>query len=180
MVMPCSRSARRPSVSESQFAAVARDPAFLTASSWSSYRLLLSCSSRPISVDLPSSTLPAVVNRSRPEILFRGRPMLEVPLALLQLHRAFLVVVDHAVLALGAAAPVFSSSTISGTFAASDRTAPVQYVQPSDRIRHITVVGRSPGSKGGSMLHRDQLPIPLQNLMRGFAKYSGTTGMFSS
>ena len=34
--------------------------------SWSSNRRLLSCSRRPISVLLPSSTLPQVMKRSRP------------------------------------------------------------------------------------------------------------------
>ena len=36
-----------------------------TASNWSVNRLLVSYSSRPINVDLPSSTLPAVANRNR-------------------------------------------------------------------------------------------------------------------
>src|SRR5918994_1220177 len=53
--MPCSRSARRPSV---RFARSSR-PA-----SWSAIRALASNSSRPISVDLPSSTEPAVATRS--------------------------------------------------------------------------------------------------------------------
>src|SRR5215210_1135848 len=53
--MPCSRSARSPSV---RFARSSR-PA-----SWSAISALASNSSRPISVDLPSSTEPAVATRS--------------------------------------------------------------------------------------------------------------------
>src|SRR5580658_7319895 len=54
----------------------------------------LSCSRRPISVDFPSSTLPAVLKRSKP------KAMLKVPLAFLLLHGAFLVVIDHTVFSL--------------------------------------------------------------------------------
>src|ERR1035441_8336760 len=124
MVMPCSRSAFRPSVSreKSTYPLAARFTRLcFTAASWSSYTLLVSCSSRPISVDLPSSTLPAVVKRSiscprcasrnssnervgltssRPCIA--GGFILEVSLPLLHFHRAFFVVVDHTVLAFAA------------------------------------------------------------------------------
>src|SRR6478609_7422412 len=50
--MPCSRSARRPSVTWAR-------------SSWASSNDFESSSSRPISVDLPSSTEPAVAIRRR-------------------------------------------------------------------------------------------------------------------
>src|SRR3954447_20801823 len=67
MVMPCSRSARRPSVTRAR--SRPSPPRFAVdrarASSWSSKRALVSCSKRPISVLLPSSTEPAVVKRSR-------------------------------------------------------------------------------------------------------------------
>src|SRR5229473_7571431 len=63
--MPCSRSARRPSVSSEKSIGPEERlmRLFFTEASWSSYNAFESCSSRPISVDLPSSTLPAVVNR---------------------------------------------------------------------------------------------------------------------
>src|ERR1035438_3784069 len=68
-----------------------------------------------MSVDFPSSTLPQVRKRSRsfsssrrrnrsiPLNVSEGWDTLEVPLPLLDLHRTFLVEVDDAVLALGAA-----------------------------------------------------------------------------
>ncbi len=62
IVIPCSRSARKPSVRNAS-SNPSRDTR-RTASIWSSYSVFVSCSNRPISVDLPSSTLPAVVNRS--------------------------------------------------------------------------------------------------------------------
>src|SRR6476661_2987549 len=67
MVMPCSRSARRPSVSRARSAA-SRPRSRLTrstASSWSARTDLVSWSRRPTRVDLPSSTEPAVASRSR-------------------------------------------------------------------------------------------------------------------
>jgi hypothetical protein len=67
IVMPCSRSARSPSVSSARLVYSSpreRDVAS-TASSWSSKIALESYNSRPMSVDLPSSTEPAVANRSR-------------------------------------------------------------------------------------------------------------------
>jgi hypothetical protein len=63
--MPCSRSARRPSVSSARF--VTSSPRSLlvrsTAASWSSRIDFESYSSRPIIVLFPSSTEPAVANR---------------------------------------------------------------------------------------------------------------------
>ncbi len=65
--MRCSRSARRPSVksARSTYSSPRSRLACSTAASWSSKIALLSSSSRPIRVLFPSSTLPAVVNRSR-------------------------------------------------------------------------------------------------------------------
>src|SRR3954468_18247221 len=63
--MPCSRSARRPSVSSDRSTwplPLRRRLASATWSSWSSRTALESKSSRPISVDLPSSTEPAVAS----------------------------------------------------------------------------------------------------------------------
>jgi hypothetical protein len=61
IVMPCSRSARRPSVIAARSGP---SPSRETASSWSAIRSFVSSRSRPISVDLPSSTEPAVARRS--------------------------------------------------------------------------------------------------------------------
>src|SRR6478672_592586 len=64
--MPCSRSARRPSVSRARSAAV-RPRSRLTrstAASWSDRTDFVSWSRRPTRVDLPSSTDPAVARRS--------------------------------------------------------------------------------------------------------------------
>src|SRR3989442_1447486 len=64
--MPCSRSARRPSVSSERSIVplpLRRRLACATCSSWSARTALESKSSRPISVDLPSSTEPAVASR---------------------------------------------------------------------------------------------------------------------
>ena len=66
IVIPCSRSARRPSVRSARFTSslpLLRD-ASSTASSWSSNIDLESYRSLPINVLFPSSTLPAVVKRS--------------------------------------------------------------------------------------------------------------------
>src|SRR3954466_15322624 len=65
MVMPCSRSARRPSVSRARLVCSAPIASLdrSTASNWSSKIALESNSSRPMSVDFPSSTDPAVANR---------------------------------------------------------------------------------------------------------------------
>src|SRR4051812_21721526 len=62
--MPCSRSARRPSVRRERSSAPSRP---CRSSSWSARIALASWSRRPISVDLPSSTEPAVARRSRSE-----------------------------------------------------------------------------------------------------------------
>src|SRR5699024_8823127 len=68
MVMPCSRSARRPSVSRATSNSPPRNPrsalVAVTASSWSARIAFASWSSRPTRVDLPSSTDPAVAKRS--------------------------------------------------------------------------------------------------------------------
>src|SRR3989339_1272681 len=58
MVMPCSRSALKPSVNCARSAS----PLLETLASWSSSTLLLSSNRRPIRVLLPSSTLPQVMN----------------------------------------------------------------------------------------------------------------------
>src|SRR5579871_4316185 len=100
MVIPCSRSARRPSVSRarSTYSSPRARLVRSTASSWSSKICLESNSSRPISVDLPSSTEPAVAKRSisiRRSPGGRGRrggpgggsAPSEVPLPLAVLHR---------------------------------------------------------------------------------------------
>src|SRR5436190_23231287 len=69
MVMPCSRSACRPSTSSARSGTSPVVPqrrlSFATAESWSSNTWRVSCSRRPISVLLPSSTLPQVMKRSR-------------------------------------------------------------------------------------------------------------------
>ena len=66
MVMPCSRSARRPSVSSARLAYSSPRSELVRSidSIWSVKMLFESYNSRPISVDFPSSTLPAVANRS--------------------------------------------------------------------------------------------------------------------
>src|SRR3954453_1618142 len=86
--MPCSRSARRPSVSRKRSSEPSRP---CRSSSWSDRIALASCSRRPMSVDLPSSTEPAVASRRSPE---RGGgapwplelPLLEVARNLAILH----------------------------------------------------------------------------------------------
>src|ERR1051325_4450508 len=97
MVIPCSRSALRPSVNNEKSIGPALRffDAFSTALTWSSYTARESCSSRPISVLLPSSTLPAVQMRSSPPWA-PVQDISEISFALLQLHRAVLVVVDDA------------------------------------------------------------------------------------
>ena len=104
---------------------------------------------RPISVDLPSSTLPTVGEAQEVRPLFRatklasgrGRgPHSEVAFALLLLHRAVAVVIDHARGALRVPRRPSSSSMISSNVAAVERTAPVQGEQPSVRKRHITAL----------------------------------------
>src|ERR1700719_4761445 len=72
--MPCSRSARRPSVSSARSSAPApprRSLASATCSSWSSKTCSESYSRPAISVLLPSSTAPAVVKRSRSSVTAR-------------------------------------------------------------------------------------------------------------
>src|ERR1700679_4322250 len=67
---------------------------------------------------------------------------------------------------------------ISSTVPAVDRTAPVQYVQPSDRRRHITITGSSPGIMGVefSVGNNDS---PRTSISLSRAKYNGTIGIFS-
>ena len=67
---------------------------------------------------------------------------------------------------------------IFGSVSASDRIAPVHGVQPSERMRHITICGFSPGSSGGSCSSGIS-DSPRTTICRSFAKYSGTIGMFS-
>src|SRR5919202_1978991 len=88
--MPCSRSARSPSVRRERSSAPSRP---CRSSSWSARIALASCSRRPISVDLPSSTEPAVARRSRSERATEPYPLplrplpLEVAGNLAVLHR---------------------------------------------------------------------------------------------
>src|SRR3954452_18781095 len=87
IVIPCSRSARRPSVRRERSSAPSRP---WRSSSWSARIALASWSRRPISVDLPSSTEPAVARRSRSERAIVPRPLplpLEVAGNLAVLHR---------------------------------------------------------------------------------------------
>ena len=69
MVMPCSRSAARPSTSSAKSISPPWVPTFFesasSAASWSSKISFDSYSSRPMRVLLPSSTLPQVMKRSR-------------------------------------------------------------------------------------------------------------------
>src|SRR5882672_2468124 len=106
MVMPCSRSASSPSVRSDR--SMSSWPRLLearaTAASWSSKMARVSCSSRPISVLLPSSTLPAVMKRSTPRssaaVALRSisprSVMLEVAFLLAPLHGRFRGLVVHA------------------------------------------------------------------------------------
>src|SRR4051812_830959 len=114
MVMPCSRSASRPSVSRDR--SISSCPRFhearCTAASWSSKIARVSCSSRPISVLLPSSTLPAVMKRSTPRwnasteatppgavramLIPPSFGMLEITFLLAALHGGFRGLVVHA------------------------------------------------------------------------------------
>src|ERR1019366_2505156 len=70
------------------------------------------------------------------------------------------------------------SAMIFGTVSASERIAPVHGVHPSERMRHITICGSSPGSSGMSCSTGISIS-PRTTIGRGRAKYSGTTGMFS-
>src|ERR1700735_3069035 len=103
MVMPCSRSARRPSVTKDRATSPRprRSPASVSAVSWSSKSWRVSKSSRPIRVLFPSSTDPMVAKRNRSMVSApsSGPPAgggvgdagigLEVPLALAVLHGRF-------------------------------------------------------------------------------------------
>src|SRR5438105_6599739 len=106
MVMPCSRSASSPSVSSDRSRASC--PRLLearaTAASWSSNIARVSCSSRPISVLLPSSTLPAETKRNTPRSStasgFRSispsKLISEVAFLLAPLHGGFRSLIVHA------------------------------------------------------------------------------------
>src|SRR5467141_777819 len=105
MVMPCSRSASSPSVSNDKSRASC--PRLLearaTAASWSSNMARVSCSSRPISVLLPSSTLPAVMKRNTPRSSTAGvrsispsKVISEVSFLLAPFHGGFRGLVVHA------------------------------------------------------------------------------------
>src|SRR5882762_2100152 len=106
MVMPCSRSASSPSVSNerSRSSCPRLLDARATAASWSSKMARVSCSSRPISVLLPSSTLPAVMKRSTPRSPTAGAlrsispssVMSEVPFLFAPFHGRFGGLVVHA------------------------------------------------------------------------------------
>src|SRR5436853_1952470 len=76
MVMPCSRSARRPSVSSARFISSRprRNESRSTAASVSSRMDLVSYRSRPMRVLLPSSTDPAVATRRRPALAIDSPP----------------------------------------------------------------------------------------------------------
>src|SRR5437660_9850489 len=89
MVMPCSRSARSPSVSRARLVyswprwTLARS----TDASWSSKMAFESNSSRPIRVLLPSSTEPAVASRSSSMRGYAANGnILEIPFLLAVLH----------------------------------------------------------------------------------------------
>ena len=60
-----------------------------------------------------------------------------------------------------------------------ERMAPVHGVHPSDRIRHITIWGSSPGMSGMSCSTGIRV-LPRTTISRSLAKYSGTTGMLSA
>src|ERR1017187_2989695 len=67
---------------------------------------------------------------------------------------------------------------ILGTVSACERMAPVQYVQPSERMRLITICGCSPGSSG--MSYSTGISVSPRTAMGRFlAKYRGTMGIFS-
>src|SRR6266853_1843777 len=106
MVIPCSRSASSPSVRSDR--SMSSWPRFCdaraTAASWSSKMARVSCSSRPISVLLPSSTLPAVMNRSTPRSseawalrsISPSKLISEVAFLLAPLHGGFRSLIVHA------------------------------------------------------------------------------------
>src|SRR5664279_1241431 len=109
--MPCSRSASRPSVRSERSMALAsaewpagrperRSVARAIAASWSARMPRLSNSSRPMSVLLPSSTLPAVMKRSTPRSSSSSggvRAFIsEISFALAPFHRRIGSLVVHA------------------------------------------------------------------------------------
>src|SRR5260221_2355591 len=95
MVMPCSRSDRSPSVSSARSVSSRPRSRLVrwTASYWSASTDLVSYSSRPTRVDLPSSTEPAVARRKRADTWVAGSAgasrstvILEVALSLAVFH----------------------------------------------------------------------------------------------
>src|SRR3954470_5493861 len=91
MVMPCSRSASNPSVSNDKSMPVCprRWLDFSMEDSWSSNMALVSYSNRPINVLFPSSTLPALLKRSMPVStgeMFSIADTLEISFLFAQLH----------------------------------------------------------------------------------------------
>src|SRR5687768_14719961 len=93
--MPCSRSARRPSVNSARSTATLPRRLLVRsmAANWSSKMPFESYSSRPISVLLPSSTDPAVEKRRRSTAT--RCPQLQAPLRAPRLEVAFFLAVFH-------------------------------------------------------------------------------------
>src|SRR3569833_2371063 len=91
MVMPCSRSASRPSTSSAKSILSPSVPNFLLSfsseASVSSNSSLVSYSSRPIRVDLPSSTLPQVRKRSRLFFSWSARNFFRSVWAFMSVHQ---------------------------------------------------------------------------------------------
>src|SRR6185312_4221560 len=89
IVIPCSRSARRPSVSRARFTypSPRRSLVASTCSSWSAITCFESKSSRPSRVDLPSSTEPHVTRRRSSVPSAMNGLVLEVADTLPVLHR---------------------------------------------------------------------------------------------
>ena len=176
--MPCSRSAFRPSVrSEKSIGPALR---FFDASDRRELVFVDRPSNRRAAGRSACSCHHPRCRRCRSAQLCRTpviapRDHLEVALALLQLHRAFLVVIDDAVLALGLPRGI-SSSMIFGTVSAVERIAPVQEVQPSERMRHITICGFSPAAAADRA--RAESASRRAPPSRSLAKYSGTIGIF--
>src|SRR5882672_5955569 len=106
MVIPCSRSASSPSVRSDRSMSLwpRLCEARASATSWSSKTARVSCRSRPISVLLPSSTLPAVMNRSTPlsstagvgHSISSGRVTSEISFLLAPLHGDLGSLIVHA------------------------------------------------------------------------------------
>src|SRR5690348_12955271 len=162
MVVPCSRSSVRPSVKSerSRPSPPARAVLRATAANWSSSSPLASSSRRPISVLLPSSTLPAVVNRSVPVV------MSEIAFTLAQLHGRIRRLVVHAG---GAAlrdggAHGLGDDLVGGVGLGSHRAraGDVAHGAEADVARHdgLAIAGRR------ELGHRDQQAVALHDLAR--------------